>query len=152
MKCISLWQPWASLIAIGAKRIETRSWPISYRGPLLIHAAKKWDKELAHLCWREPFRSYLHPHGLLERMPRGVIVCRCELHGCVQVSELARTIPDEPERSFGDYSEGRFAWLLRDAEPFEKPVPYRGMQGLFDVPITQIATLAGPAETPGGRP
>jgi hypothetical protein len=26
MKAITLWQPWASLIAIGAKKYETRSW------------------------------------------------------------------------------------------------------------------------------
>ena len=39
MKALTLHQPWASLIAIGAKKIETRSWATSYRGPLAIHAA-----------------------------------------------------------------------------------------------------------------
>ena len=34
MKAPSLWQPWASAIAVGAKRVETRSWPTNYRGPL----------------------------------------------------------------------------------------------------------------------
>lgn len=38
MRAITLWQPWASLIAIGAKTIETRSWSTAYRGPLAIHA------------------------------------------------------------------------------------------------------------------
>lgn len=33
MKAISLWQPWASAIAVGAKRVETRSWATKYRGP-----------------------------------------------------------------------------------------------------------------------
>lgn len=42
MRAISLWQPWASAIALGSKRIETRSWSTSYRGPLAIHAAKSW--------------------------------------------------------------------------------------------------------------
>lgn len=42
MKLISLWEPWASLMAIGAKKIETRSWATSYRGWLAIHAAKRW--------------------------------------------------------------------------------------------------------------
>ncbi len=37
-RALTLWQPWASLIAIGAKTIETRSWSTAYRGPLLIHA------------------------------------------------------------------------------------------------------------------
>jgi hypothetical protein len=38
MKCLTLHQPWASLIVEGVKRIETRSWPTNYRGPLAIHA------------------------------------------------------------------------------------------------------------------
>ncbi len=45
MKAISIWQPWASLIAIGAKQIETRSWATGYRGLLVIHAAKRWEHE-----------------------------------------------------------------------------------------------------------
>ena len=40
MKALSLTQPWATLVVIGAKRIETRFWHTSYVGPLLIHAAK----------------------------------------------------------------------------------------------------------------
>ena len=42
MKAITLWQPWASLIACGAKKYETRSWATRYRGPIAIHAAKKY--------------------------------------------------------------------------------------------------------------
>ncbi len=40
MKALTLWQPWASAVAVGAKRIETRAWSTEYRGPLAIHAAK----------------------------------------------------------------------------------------------------------------
>lgn len=50
MKAISLWQPWASLIACGAKPYETRSWapPRSMIGqPIAIHAAKKVDRDAA---------------------------------------------------------------------------------------------------------
>ena len=43
MKALTLYQPYASLIAVGAKTIETRSWGTSYRGGLLIHAGKKCD-------------------------------------------------------------------------------------------------------------
>lgn len=39
-RAITLHQPWATLIALGYKTIETRSWSTRYRGPLLIHAAK----------------------------------------------------------------------------------------------------------------
>ena len=39
MKAISLLQPWATLVSIGAKRVETRSWRTDYRGPIAIHAS-----------------------------------------------------------------------------------------------------------------
>ena len=39
-KCLSVRQPWAWLIVHGHKPLENRSWATSYRGPLLIHAAK----------------------------------------------------------------------------------------------------------------
>lgn len=41
MRALTLWQPWATLVALGVKTIETRSWGTSYRGPLLIHAARR---------------------------------------------------------------------------------------------------------------
>ncbi len=47
MRAISLWQPWASLIACGAKPYETRDWapPRALIGQTIaIHAAKKIDK------------------------------------------------------------------------------------------------------------
>lgn len=50
MKAISLWQPWASLIACGAKPYETRHWapPRELIGQTIaIHAAKKIDKGAA---------------------------------------------------------------------------------------------------------
>jgi len=44
MKAISLCQPWADLIALGYKTVETRYWATKYRGPLLICAAKRHDR------------------------------------------------------------------------------------------------------------
>jgi hypothetical protein len=35
MKALSVWEPWASMIASGVKTIETRSWQTSYRGQFL---------------------------------------------------------------------------------------------------------------------
>lgn len=46
MKAITLWQPYATLIAEGHKVYETRSWATSYRGVMVVHASKKWDNGL----------------------------------------------------------------------------------------------------------
>lgn len=43
MKAIGLWQPYAGLIRLGIKTIETRFWSTSYRGPLLICSTKRLD-------------------------------------------------------------------------------------------------------------
>ena len=99
MKAISIWQPWATLIALGEKRIETRGWETRYRGPLAIHAAKRWDRELADLCLlNEPIREALcrDPEisrrvyaqeedriGLSRFLPLGCVVATCRLVACL---------------------------------------------------------------------
>jgi hypothetical protein len=145
MRALSLSQPWATLVAIGAKKFETRSWPTTYRGPLAIHAAKGWTAEDRGLLLVEPFCSALDQARDLwgQSTPRGVIVAVCELTGCFATSREGspwieypfaglRLPPEEPEASFGDYSPGRFAFRLENVRPFDKPVPARGMLGLWE--------------------
>lgn len=93
MKCLSLHQPWASLLVTGAKRVETRSWPIRHRGPLLIHAAKKWNAELLELLRSEPFRFWWEllvddnlPVGC--SVPLGCVVGRVDVVACYPTEEV----------------------------------------------------------------
>ncbi|MCA8951843.1 MAG: ASCH domain-containing protein [Planctomycetes bacterium] len=129
MKCLSLWQPWASAIAVRMKRVETRSWPTKYRGPLLIHAAKTWrgvaiaSKQMA--LWYAVFG-----HTRLDDLPRGAVIASCVLH---DVRHVDTVDPDPIERQLGDFSDGRFGWILRHVVRFPEPLPIRGRQGLFDV-------------------
>lgn len=158
MKAISLWQPYATLIAIGAKSIETRGWGTRYRGPLLIHAAKKKDRDaLALQSIPGVFRTALARGGIFgpHDLPLGAIVAEAYLLECVRVMPYSvtrravwrvgtrsrdwRVPPAEPELSFGDYTPGRWAWLLVDVEPLRKPIPWRGKQGFFEVPDEVIA-------------
>ena len=53
VRAISLWQPWATLIANGHKRYETRAWRTAYRGPLLIHAGLGADIEFTEFMWSQ---------------------------------------------------------------------------------------------------
>ncbi len=74
MKALSLTQPWATLVAIGAKRIETRGWWTAYRGELLIHATKTMPRDCRELCDDEPFKSALiGPPGAERRGAQGAI-------------------------------------------------------------------------------
>lgn len=153
MKALTLTQPWAELVANGAKKIETRSWSTAYRGPLAIHAAKSFPKAARALCSESPFREALDPSwteadalvpcdwfGLL---PRGVVVATCRLVRVVfieqgwQLREIDEHVhwvvpPYEPELSFGDYTPGRYAWILGDIKALSEPVPARGALGLWE--------------------
>lgn len=164
MKALSLWQPWASLVAFGAKKYETRGWYTRYRGPLLIHASKRFARNEQEICIEDPFKSALVAGGIthLRDMPLGVLLCRVTLVDCVRIPEgipcqgkllgdgvLVRGVklpPDGDERDFGNYLPGRFAWILQDVERLPTPLPCKGMQTLFDAPpLEELEQLAAEA-------
>ena len=134
MKALTLTQPWATLVILGIKRWETRSWfpgPADRGGRLAIHAGKGWSAD------DREFAAELHERGILPvapaDLPRGVVL------GTVRVGGLARTttavtFPDVSalEQELGDYSPGRYAWQFGDPQAFPEPVPARGMLGLWE--------------------
>lgn len=128
IRAISLYQPWATFIALGVKPYETRSWPTTYRGPLAIHAGK--NKASLPLLEEIPeFRAALRdakPRPLLAfELPIGAFVCTCNLVDCVPAASVT---PD----AFGDYSKGRYAWVLKDILVLPQPIPAKGQQGFWD--------------------
>lgn len=52
MKALTLTQPWASLVELGEKWIETRSWRTGHRGPIAIHAGKRKAHDVRLGDWR----------------------------------------------------------------------------------------------------
>jgi hypothetical protein len=133
VKALTLTQPYATLVAIGVKRIETRSWQTSYRGPLAIHAGKGLgpvggERGLVALYQDDVFAQALKGYAL----PRGVIVAVCILMDCVPTDEAHTWKLTDQERAFGNYTPGRYAWLLADVRPVDPPIPARGAQGLWE--------------------
>jgi hypothetical protein len=138
MKALTLWQPWASLIAWGEKQYETRSWKTDYRGPLAIHASLRLTIEQKTVCWRAEFRTAFLRHGCLHpvELPLGKVLCVVDLVEIVR-TEMAEV--SEKERAFGDYAPGRFAWKLENVRPFEPQLPAQGHQGLWEWPYSLSA-------------
>jgi len=115
MKCLSVCQPWAALIAFGIKRIENRTWGTKYRGPLAIQCS---------------FEELLKSH-------RGKVVAVVDL---VQVLdnplELKLGAIEEPSGFWYDqrrFIEGPKLFVLSNAKLLEGVVRVRGMLGLFDL-------------------
>jgi hypothetical protein len=136
MKCISVIQPWATLIVLGVKRLETRTWRTPHRGRLAIHATRNFPEAARARCLAEPFHSLLRDAGYLHSadLPRGAIVGAVELLDCVPGEEALRLVTDSPEPDFGDYGSGRWAWRLVNPCRLAAPVPFCGRLGLFEVP------------------
>lgn len=132
LPCISLWQPWATLIVLGEKHYETRGWSTPLRGKILIHAAKKWDQENRFWFHEKTFYSVLHRHGYKrpEDLPLGAIIGGCTIADCVPTEDLANLT--DQEAAFGDFGPGRFAWRIEKPKAC-RPVPARGFQKLFTV-------------------
>ena len=129
MRAISLWQPWATAIALGVKRIETRGWETPIRGRIAIHAAKRWDLAQRQFASEEWRAGRLPPPSAL---PFGAIVATVELVDCVRTRDVSDL--SDLEREYGDYAYGRFAWILADIKPLAVPIPFKGAQGFFNVP------------------
>jgi hypothetical protein len=144
IKAISLWQPWASLMAIQAKQYETRHWTVKYRGPIAIHAAKRWTNEEKLITRSTWFYEALKAGGLdAMNMPLGGIVAVGELTAIYRTELLFPKI-SEQERAFGNYQAGRFAWRIENVRQVAFVpvigrqvafVPVIGRQGLFEVEL-----------------
>lgn len=136
IKALTVWQPWASLIAHGVKVFETRSWATKWRGPLAIHAAGRWGRDIDMLVQRPPYPALLAGLELrAETLPLGCVVCVVDLIDVIPARDVLVRISDG-ERRLGDFRPGRFAWELGNVRLLKEPVYAKGTQGLWwwDVP------------------
>ncbi len=179
-KALTFHQPWATLIALGVKTIETRSWSTSYRGPLAIHAAKRpskqewdtdeWSIRYDHVAHYPTVRQMSPERRLLGSLfpddvvghyplPLGAVVAVADLTDCLPILSdaedhiaepfiehdshgfLTRFAPADTEdswgslddqRPYGDFTPGRFGWVLENVVALPEPVPATGRQGLWN--------------------
>jgi activating signal cointegrator 1 len=167
MKALTLHQPYASLVVLGVKWIETRSWRTDYRGPLWVHASKRrptFDDMLAVVGYGDAWNAWyaagwIDEDSEVDPGPLGAVVGRVDLVDCIPIGggqgdyikefEHEGELPHqqggvwligpshggptrvEDQRPFGDFTSGRWAWLLENAEQIE-PVPAKGHQRLWN--------------------
>lgn len=135
MKALTIWQPWASLMATGAKKIETRGWRTHYRGDIVICSAKRkiplterddlyrlsQDRKLAPLA-----------DIIMNTLPLGQALAIVTLADVAP----AEQIPIEMKQSemfYGDYSPGRFGWITTNLRRIKDPFPVKGQQGIWNL-------------------
>ncbi|MDO7887963.1 ASCH domain-containing protein [Hymenobacter cheonanensis] len=145
MKALSLLQPWATLIMLGYKEYETRSWATQHRGTLAIAASAGKPAWAREVCETDPIiRGILAQHGLtFDTLPRGSVLGVVQLTGMKRIVSVQHAnCPDEVapsqlkpvEVAAGDYTPGRWAWALSHVHAFATPVPCKGALSLWQVP------------------
>ena len=135
MKAISLTQPWASLVAVGAKRIETRSWrPSSAVGEeIAIHASKGFPLDCRQLCEQTLFARSLKRSWM--QLPVGSVVAVARVVSFDTTERLLASGELTPlEEAFGNYGPHRFGWRFEDIRPLSTPIECRGALGIWFLP------------------
>lgn len=135
MKCLTIWEPWASAIVFGVKQIENRTWGLrkdgspEFTGPLLIHAGLKREAEGVIAQLPPAWRRELEPVLRIASEPGAII-------GMVNVDSIV------PSEELGDclFAGGPLCWQLSDPRAFVEPISWKGRQGLFDVPVDVVAS------------
>lgn len=157
MKALTLWQPWASAVACEQKRVETRSWKTKYRGEIAIHSAAKlppsWLGASRHAAaFRDELadvlgarrdsddRGGLHVDQAVRALPFGQILCIVRLVA-IEETAMVRDSLSERERIFGNYEDGRYAWLFEMVERLNEPIPAKGNRMLWNLVDEQAAKV-----------
>jgi len=142
IKAISMWQPWASLWLSPNKRHETRHWATPHRGRLLVHAAKKFIKDVDPALDGILSSEFGNHWG--QELPTGAIIGMVDLVDVVPTEKIFDgrcdlTDDEEIDVACGDFSDGRFGWRRGTYWVFREPIPYRGRQAIFHVPEAHVA-------------
>lgn len=140
MKAISIWEPYASLIADRLKRFETRSWATRYRGPLLICSAKHRIYDVQRAVVMSTVWKYGSEYDYLS-LPFGQALCVVDLEDCMKGLAAMNHMREnygwdvaEKEFRLGNFLPGRFGFLCANVRRFKEPWPIIGRQRLFNVP------------------
>ncbi len=142
MRALTVRQPWAWAIGYGGKDVENRTWNTTYRGPLAIHAASRWDGEQASA------RVYELTGAYLVKSVESAIVAVADLVGVCTTRGSSDVCGCGPWAVTGQYH-----WHLAGVRPLADAVPCKGRLGLWslsaDVAAAVRAQLTNASERPG---
>ena len=130
MRALTVIEPFATLIATGVKRVENRTWPTAYRGPLAIHAGK------ARRYGGERVEDLAAGFGIDPALLTfGAVVAVAELIDCVRLD--GPTVPRSvairhPWLQEHSHAEGPECWVLANVRRLSVPIVVNGARGLWD--------------------
>ncbi|CAA0814214.1 RNA-binding ASCH domain protein [Striga hermonthica] len=134
--CLTMHQPWASLLVYGIKRIEGRSWPAPIRGRLWIHAAGKIPEPETIKAMEDFYREIYAMDGVTdlkfpEHYPVSRLIGCVDVVGCVTCEELANW--EAVPASVRVEGQTPFCWLCEQPQKLIVPFEMRGYQKVYNL-------------------
>ncbi|CAN4091140.1 unnamed protein product [Withania somnifera] len=134
--CLTMHQPWASLLVYGIKRIEGRSWPAPITGRLWIHAASKIPEPETIKAMEDFYREIYAVNGVTDlKFPEHYPVSRLlgcvEVVGCITCEELVNW--DQIPEGVRLEGQTKFCWLCEQPQKLIVPFGMRGFQGVYNL-------------------
>jgi hypothetical protein len=149
MKAITIKQPWAWAIALGAKTVENRSrqhpWTSALGERIAIHAGKGWDRDAfdtpalfrvaEHVCSRLYGDDRGYPAAALINVMapqfhhRGAVLATAQLIDVHLDSTASCDCAGNPWAQRGTWH-----LVLDEIQPLPQPTPARGALGLWTLP------------------
>ena len=129
MKCLSVRQPWASLLVSGVKDVENRTWATHYRGKLLIHASSKKiphdEYDYYPYEWYNSLMNAVTTNAIPSagQFPYSAIIGYVTLKDCITDSKSIWA------------QQGCVHWVVSDAYLFDTPIlNVKGQLNVFEYP------------------
>jgi len=99
-------------------------------------------------CLSDSFTTALYEAGISSsnKLPLhfGVVLCVCHLVNCLPITQEFVATLNEQEKAFGDYTAGRYAWILEDVRMLPEPIPAKGMQRLWQWEMPRTEAMVTP--------
>lgn len=130
LKAMTLYEPWASLMAIGAKVNETRPSRTNHRGDICIHAALKtvdgikpevlyaFRNRGEQMTWQ--FGCIVAVVDLWDVQPSESFGIKGHAGGLIELTD--------EEYAFGNYTRGRWIYRTRNLRRLKIPIMCKGFQ------------------------
>jgi hypothetical protein len=134
-KALSLKQPWLDCVLFLGKGVENRTWRTNYRGPVVLHASRGWDKSgeaYVRKVWR----------GSEVELNRFICAAWWRRGGFYGIANIVDVVPLDLFISKDHWAFGPQCWILKDVQPVKMSVAVKGSLGLWKVPAGTIKMLS----------
>lgn len=157
VRLLSMWEPWSTLVGLGAKKIETRNFSTPYRGLVAIHSTRNFEGDGMDCSMQPTFIAALYPtYGpcqiadwrtvLAASLPFSRVHAVGVLADCMRSEDIFRAYPtldSGGERAFGNYSPYRYGWVFSAVFRLKAPIFMRGCQGMRPLePVAATKVIA----------